>query len=175
MPVVPIGPELRATGKASQSAAPSTPEQRRQMVEGTIAVQFETIAQAAQGCDVIVGATALQIAARSVAEKMGIPYVFAAYCPIVLPSRDHAPPVLGMLGDLPTPARAEYAELWVRDADRFNTLFGAALNARRASLGLSPVDDVRGYVFTERPWLAADPTLGPWPDPADESVLQTGA
>jgi vancomycin aglycone glucosyltransferase len=29
-------------------------------------------------------------------------------------------------------------------------------------------------MFTDRPWLAADQTLGPWPDPAD-GVLQTGA
>jgi vancomycin aglycone glucosyltransferase len=30
-------------------------------------------------------------------------------------------------------------------------------------------------MFTDRPWLAADPTLGPWPDPADDGVFQTGA
>jgi vancomycin aglycone glucosyltransferase len=30
-------------------------------------------------------------------------------------------------------------------------------------------------MFTDRPWLAADPTLGPWPDPADEGVFQTGS
>ena len=94
MPVTPIGPELRSTGKAGLAAAAPTPEQRRQMIEGTVATQFETITAAAQGCDVIVAATALQIAARSVAERMGIPYVFAAYCPAVLPSPSHAPPVL---------------------------------------------------------------------------------
>ena len=43
-----------------------------------MAAQFETVAQAAKGCDIIVAATALQIAARSVAETQGIPYVFAA-------------------------------------------------------------------------------------------------
>jgi vancomycin aglycone glucosyltransferase len=26
-----------------------------------------------------------------------------------------------------------------------------------------------------RPWLAADPTLAPWPEPADPNVVQTGA
>jgi vancomycin aglycone glucosyltransferase len=30
-------------------------------------------------------------------------------------------------------------------------------------------------MFTDRPWLAADPTLAPWPDPADQAVFQTGA
>jgi vancomycin aglycone glucosyltransferase len=40
---------------------------------------------------------------------------------------------------------------------------------------LSPINDVRGYVLTGQPWLAADPTFGPWPDPSDEAVFQTGA
>ena len=31
------------------------------------------------------------------------------------------------------------------------------------------------HIFTDRPWLAADPTLAPWPDPADAAVFQTGA
>lgn len=29
--------------------------------------------------------------------------------------------------------------------------------------------------MTDRPWLATDPMLGPWPDPADPGVAQTGA
>jgi vancomycin aglycone glucosyltransferase len=37
------------------------------------------------------------------------------------------------------------------------------------------VSDVHRYVITDRPWLAADATLGPWPDPADGAVFQTGA
>ena len=175
MPVTPIGPEVRSTGKASPLATPPTPEQRRQMMEGTVATQFETIAAAAQGCNVIVGATALQIAAPSVAEKMGIPYVFAAYCPAVLPSPHHAPPVLAMLGDTPAPATADYRELWVRDARRWNDTWGSPLNSHRASLGLAPVTDVRGHIVTDRPWLAADSTLAPWPDPADDAVFQAGA
>jgi vancomycin aglycone glucosyltransferase len=182
MPVTPIGPEVRKTALSSApspSTAPTpplSPERRRQLAEASVAAQFETIAAAAQGCDVIVGATALQIAARSVAEKMGIAYVFAAYCPIVLPSTHHAPPPLPPIPGLaPPPATADNRELWARDAERFSDLFGAALNSHRASLGLAPIGDVRSHVFTERPWLAADPTLGPWPDPADETVFQTGA
>jgi vancomycin aglycone glucosyltransferase len=42
-------------------------------------------------------------------------------------------------------------------------------------MGLAPVSDVRSYIFTDRPWLAADPTLAPWPDPADRAMFQTGA
>lgn len=87
----------------------------------------------------IVAATALQIAARSVAEKMGIPYVFAAYCPAVLPSVHHAPPELPPVpGAAPIPATSDNRELWARSAERFNATFAAALNAHRAAIGLTP-------------------------------------
>ncbi|HVG43341.1 MAG TPA: glycosyltransferase [Longimicrobium sp.] len=177
IPVTPIGPELRRLTAATSPAtpAPLSPERRRQMMEGTVATQFDTVAAAARGCDMIVAATALQIAARSVAEAMGIPYVFAAYCPTVLPSPHHAPFPLGMPGDAPAPATADNRELWAQDARRWNDNWGPLLNAHRASAGLAPVDDVRGHIFTDTPWLAADPTLAPWPDPADPAVFQTGA
>jgi vancomycin aglycone glucosyltransferase len=175
LPVTPIGPELRSTGRANPAAAPPTPEQIRQMIEGTVAAQFETIMAAAQDHDMLVGATALQVAAPSVAERLGIPYVFAAYCPNVLPSPAHAPPVLVMRGDAPPPALSDYSALWDEDARRWNATWGAVLNARRASLGLAPVEDVRGHILTDRPWLAADSVLGPWPDPSDQHIFQTGA
>jgi vancomycin aglycone glucosyltransferase len=175
LPVTPIGPELRATGKANPSAAPPTPEQLRQIMEGVVATQFETLTAAAQGCDLMVGATALQIAAPSVAEKLGIPYFFAAYCPAVLPSPHHAPPVLAMLGDKPAAAQTDYSELWAKERQRWNDQWRSPLNAQRAKAGLEPIRDVYPHILTDQPWLAADPTLGPWPDPADESVFQTGA
>jgi vancomycin aglycone glucosyltransferase len=174
MPVTPIGPELRSTGKTSPMTASPTPEQVRQMMEATVAAQFETITAAAQACDMIVGATALQVAAPSIAEKMGIPYFFAAYCPAVLPSPHHAPPVLTMLGDKPV-IMDDYSELWANDAQRWNMHWKDILNSHRAKLGLDPISDVRSHILTDQPWLAADTTLGPWPDPADKSVFQTGA
>ena len=174
MTVTPIGPELRSTGKTNPMAARPTPEQVRQMMEGTVAAQFETITAAAQGCDMMAGATALQVAAPSIAEKMGIPYFFTAYCPAVLPSPHHAPPVLPMLGDKPV-TMTDYSELWEKDAQRWNLQWRDILNSHRTKLGLESVSDVRSYILTDQPWLASDPTLGPWPDPADQSVFQTGA
>lgn len=169
-----IGPELRSTAKAAPMTTTPTPEQRRMAIEGTVATQFETIAAAAQDCDVIVGATALQIAAPSIAEKMGIPYFFASYCPAVLPSRLHAPPVLPALGDKPV-SMEDYTDLWEQDAKRWNTMWRDLLNSHREKLGLAPVQDVRSHILTDQPWLASDPTLGPWPDADDKSVFQTGA
>jgi vancomycin aglycone glucosyltransferase len=173
MPVVPIGPELRPTAAPARSGGPAqfSPEQRRHLIEGTVAAQFATIPAAARGCDAIVGCGALQVAARSVAETLGIRYVHAHYCPITLPSPHHAPPPLGF----PVDETAGNRELWERDAQRWNADWGPALNAHRVAAGLAPVDDVRGHIFTDRPWLAADPTLGPWPEPDVTDVVQTGA
>lgn len=178
----PIGPELRsvtarpvATTAAATPPAPISPERRRQLAEATVAAQFQTVRDAAGGCDAIVAATALQIAARSVAERLDVPYAFAVYCPAVLPSPHHAPPPLPPFpGMVPPPAEADNLERWKHDSDRFNALFGPALNAHRSTLGLSPIDDVRAHVFGTQPWLAADRALAPWPGPDDE-VFQPGA
>jgi vancomycin aglycone glucosyltransferase len=73
------------------------------------------------------------------------------------------------------PPTDDNRELWARDAQRFNNTFGAALNSHRTSIGLATVDEVRGHIFTDCPWLAADPALAPWPEPGDTSVFQSGA
>jgi vancomycin aglycone glucosyltransferase len=65
--------------------------------------------------------------------------------------------------------------LWDRDAQDAQAVFGEAINTHRASIGLSPVDNVRDHVFTDQPWLATDPVLAPWQQPADLDVVQTGA
>jgi vancomycin aglycone glucosyltransferase len=181
IPFFPIGPEVRSTAKTPPTGptggppAPPTPEQIRRMMEGTVATQFETIPKAAEGCDAIVAANALQIAARSIAEKMRIRHVFVSWCPVTLPSPHHAPPAV--MAWKPQDPAADPLALWAEDAERWNERWGPALNTHRAAHGLSPVTDVRGHVLTREPWLAADPTLAPWPGPelAETAVFQTGA
>jgi vancomycin aglycone glucosyltransferase len=175
IPFVPLGPEVGSTAKRHPAQTRLSAEQIREMLEGTVATQFETIPEAAAGCDVIVAGNPLQIAARSVAEQMGIRYVFAAYCPVSLPSPHHAPPKV--LAWTPKDATADNRTLWAEDAQRWNERWGPALNSHRASAGLAPVADVRSHILTDKPWLAADPTLAPWPDPADadSDVFQPGA
>ena len=170
----PVGPELRGTAKQTVKSVP-TPEQRRQMVEGSVTAQFEAVGAAAEGCDGVVGGGGLALAAHSVAEQRGIPYVYAAFAPVTLPSTSHAPPVLNMLGDEPDDASLDHLTLWAQEGDRWNSTFREALNARREAGGLAPVEDVRSHLFTGAPWLAADPVLAPWPDTSGLEVNQTGA
>lgn len=171
---VTVGPELRATAKQPRDLMP-TPEERRKMIEGTVADQFQAVRAAVEGCDVVVGGGALAIAARSVAEERGIGYVYAAFAPITLPSPHHAPPVFGLSGQEPTDGPLDNRTLWAQDAQRWNVLWSAALNAQRGAAGLAPVGDVSRHLFTRTPWLAADPTLAPWPEPSELEVCQTGA
>ena len=177
IPFVPVGPEVRQTAAPSPSAAqtPPTPERLRQLMEETVAGQFGAITAAARGCDILVAGMALQFALRSVAEQMGLPYVYVAWCPITLPSQNHAPPPLPSSVQPPADGTADNRTLWIQDAKRWNDLWAAAINSHRAAAGLAPVSDVRSHILTDRPWLAADPTLAPWTQLADLDVFQTGA
>jgi vancomycin aglycone glucosyltransferase len=173
---VPIGLDLRKLASASTPAKPIVPtkEQAQQMADSSVREQFQVIGAAARGCDLIVAATALQIAARSVAERQNIPYVYAAYCPAVLPSPRYPPPKIGGRNSFSLP-EADNEQLWKQNEEEFNTRFGAVLNEERAKLGLDPVQSVRDTMFTDRPWLAADPALAPAYPPAGLKIVQTGA
>jgi len=177
IPFVPVGPEVRQTEAPSRSAAqaPPTPEQIRKLMEDTVAGQFETITGAVKGCDVLVAGMALQFALHSVAEQMGIFYVYAAWCPITLPSPHHAPPPLPSRAQPPKDGTADNRTLWTEDKKIWNDHWAAAINSHRAAAGLAPVSDVRSHILTDRPWLAADPILAPWTETADLDVVQTGA
>ncbi len=174
---MPIGPDLRKVAGGnlrSNPALPRSEEQRQQLADQSVRAQFQVLAEAARGCDLVVGAGALQIALRSIAEAQKVPYVFAAYCPAVLPSAKYPPPKTG--GSHPQSlAEAANQQLWKQNEDEFNARFGAVLNQEREKIGLGPVVSVRAYMFTDRPWLAADPVLAPaFPD-AGMQVVQTGA
>ncbi|WP_103343216.1 glycosyltransferase [Amycolatopsis sp. CA-126428] len=166
---VPVGPPVRALMNAT--APPTSAELTRYRTE-LLETQFAVLPAAAGGCDALVAAGLAQVAARSVAEAAGLRYVYATYAAVNLPSPHHAPPPRP---GWPEPAGADHAELWELDAQRVNAQFREPLNAHRAALGLPPVDNVRDHVYSRRPWLAADPALGPWPETAGLEVVQTGA
>ena len=179
-PFTPIGPQMRGmvgapAPKPAGSAPPPSPEQMRGQVEATLARESATITEAARGCEVIVAAAGRPlIPARTVAETLGIRYVFAVFSPSHLPSPHHAPFGVRGAGQGQPSSPAGNLELWDRHGRQLNDRLRTGLNRHRAAAGLSPVDDVRDHIFTSRPWLAADPVLAPWPGAASE-VFQTGA
>ena len=88
-------------------------------------------------------------------------------------------PLLGLAVQLPgrplPPDVTDYQTLWDLNAQGYNELYGPALNAHRVANGLPAADNVRAHVLGDHPWLAADPILAPWHEPADLDVVQTGA
>ena len=124
---------------------PATPAEQIERVTQFIDAQYETLAVAAKECDVLVATGMSHVAARSVAEQAAIPYRYAMFSPSAL--------------DAP-----------LRDA-----MLDDPINAHRASIGLPPVGDVLEFMFTSRPWVAADPVLSPWPDPPGITIVRTGA
>lgn len=164
----PIGPELQ-----SGALWPHTLADLERLVPEIVADQFRTLLDAAADCDVIVGCNQLQVTARSVAQLLGIRYLYVARSPISLPSPHHAPP---------RPVGRHHAEttvdnllLWERSFEQQNSTWLAALNSQRAAVDLVPVNDVCRHVLTDRPLLAADGALAPWPPSAGLDVRQTGA
>jgi vancomycin aglycone glucosyltransferase len=172
VPLVPLGPPVRAL--LHGVTPPSMVDVPRRIAELT-AEQFDKLPAIAEGSDVMVATGLFPVAAsaQSVAEKLGIPFVFAAYCPIFLPSPHYRPQ--------PIPGRSVPAD--VTDSrvlnelaiENYNAVYGGPLNTHRAAIGLPPVTNVRDHVHTDHPWLAADPVLAPWRAIPDLDVVQTGA
>ncbi|WP_208026600.1 glycosyltransferase [Streptomyces sp. Tu 3180] len=170
VPLVPVGRSARAL--TTEAPAPSSLPRRAAEL---IADQFDAVTAAAEGCDALVATGMLPAAAGalSVAEKLGVPAVSVTFQQLTLPS-PHRPPLAYPGRPLP-PGVSDNRALWDLDARNVNALFGEALDTNRAAIGLPPVDDVRGYVVGDRPWLATDPFLDPWRRTRDLDVVQTGA
>ncbi|RAY15253.1 glycosyltransferase [Actinomadura craniellae] len=170
VPLVPVGRSARAltTGAPPPS---SLPQRAAELIAG----QLDAVTAAAEGCDALVATGVLPAVAgaRSVAEKLGIRSVSVTFQQLTLPSPHHPP--LAYPGRPFPPEVTDNRVLWDLDAQSINALFGAALNTNRASIGLPPVDDVRGYAIGDRPLLATDPVLDPWRETPDLDVVQTGA
>jgi vancomycin aglycone glucosyltransferase len=174
---IPIGPDLKQLTGGTMPRQPQKPsaEQRRSLAVHMVREQFAVVSEAARGCDLVVAAGALQIATRSVTEALKIPYVFAAYCPAVLPSPDHPPPpTRGTPHSQSLSANANLS-LWADEEHSWNDLFRATLNEERAKAALGPVDGIQRHIFTNRPWLAADPAIAPAGSTTAMQIVQTGA
>ncbi len=170
VPLVPLGPSVRSVVAGPR---PPTAQDAFRLAPELVAARFDTLTAAAEGCDVLLATGLMPAGARDVAEYLGIPYVLACFHLLGLPSRHFRP---GARPGTPSPqGETDPRVLWEQDAQRVNGLYGEALNRHRAALGLPPVDNVRDHVLTDRPWLAADPTLCPSQGMTELDPVQTGA
>ena len=168
VPMVPVGSSVR---ELMHGPTPPSREDAPRVAE-LLAAQFETVSTAAEDCDAVLATAMMPACEWTIANELGIGYLFACFTPRMLPSPHHTPvPRPGQR----VPPGADNRALWDVDAERVQALFGPPVNAHRASMGLPPMNNIRDLVFTDQPWLASDLTLAPWPGSPDLDVVQTGA
>lgn len=138
-------------------------------IREAVAWQFDELPDAVRGADCLIGA-GVQVGGASVAEALGIPYRFVAYCPAVFESRRH-PPILFPLARIP---RFTYGLAWWMVRKSYGGWLGADVNRRRAALGLPPVHELYDHVMGERPLLLCDGELAPAPTDSRPAPVQTG-
>ncbi|MGW5718413.1 glycosyltransferase [Amycolatopsis sp. NPDC003865] len=170
VPLVPLGPTVHSI---VANPKPPTAEDAFKLAPRLVDARFETLTAAAEGCDALLATGLMPAGARDVADHLGLPYVFACFHLLGLPSR-HFPPG-ARPGTPSSPDETDNRVLWRQDAERVDALYGPAVRRHRAALGLPPVDNLRDYVFTDEPWLAADPLLCPSDGQTDLDIFQTGA
>lgn len=137
-------------------------------VRELVATAADAAQNAADGMDIVVGAGA-QVLASSICEARGLPYVYTAYAPTMLPSRLHPPisiPWQGLPGWL-------NSFFWCCHSLVVNGMLRGTVNRLRARHGLPPVEDVWQSMVYTRPLLGAfDPELGGLP-PDFQGLLRT--
>jgi UDP:flavonoid glycosyltransferase YjiC (YdhE family) len=136
----------------------------------SLLAQAHALPDALAGADLVV-AGGVAFAAASVAELLGIPYRYVAYCPVVLPSSVHPPVTVSRQTFSPRVNRL----LWRALVPLYDVSLGPPLNRARAALGLRPVRRLIHHVLGERPLLAADAALAPAPDDTHVPVGQIPA
>ncbi len=174
IPFRPIGRPVRAYLEAHAGMLAGSPfglfaEVRRYSME-SISAQLRELPAAVPLADLVVGA-GLAFGAGSLAELLRVPYRFLAYCPALVPSREHAPLFTPWQG-LP---RWVNRALWGLTHVAYQRVFGTALDRARAGLGLGPIGDVERHLLSTRPLLAADRELGPIPADAPVALQQIPA
>ncbi|MGW2251044.1 glycosyltransferase [Kitasatospora sp. NPDC001660] len=169
--LVPAGPSVREWVTSARPEAGSFQERAAQLTAG----YFEAVSAAAEGADAVVatGLFPTVAGARSAAEKLGVHFAYVALQPTMLPSPHHPPHAYR--GHPHPEGVTDNRVLWELNVGVMNELFGGVVNEYRAAVGLPRVDNVRAHVNTDRPWLATDPVLGPWEQPSDLDVVQSGA
>jgi vancomycin aglycone glucosyltransferase len=179
VPLVPFGPSARALTTGAPPSTASATSSAGEMVArhsvDLVAGQRGVLPEVAEGSDVLVatGVPAVVGGARSVAERLGIPWIHVTFQQLTLPSPYRAP--LAYPGQSYPPEVTDIPTLWRLHDQQMNALFAGAVNTSRTALGLPPVDDVASFLFGARNWLASDPALDPWREPVDVDVVQTGA
>lgn len=132
--------------------------------------RMRALAEEARGADLVIAGGA-ELAASSVAERHRTAYRYLCYCPVLLRSREHAPPFLSWDGRRGWVNRA----LWPLMLAPIEAAFRRILATARAEIGLAPVRSPYRLLLGDRPLLAVDRPLASAPADAALAVEQIPA
>jgi UDP:flavonoid glycosyltransferase YjiC (YdhE family) len=132
-------------------------------------VQFHQLPEIFMGADLILGAS-LVFGAPSVAEALGIPYRFIAFCPQLLSSSQHPSWALRNHNLPPWVNRLSWWAL--NHIDNYN--FRAIINKERHRIGQQPINDVWDYLLGDHVLVASDPVLARVPGDVEKPYTQLG-
>lgn len=156
----PVGGSVReyltAQAAALHEGALAVLRESGEYMRQTTTAQFDAILAGSEGADLVVGA-GVQLAASSIAELRGVPYRYVMYCPAMLPSREHAPPVLESV-----PRVVNRVAWWLTIA--FMRLGpGRVVDRERQRFGLPRIGNIGRYLMSPRPIVAVDRELAEAP------------
>ena len=170
LPFFPIGHDIHELLTVTCRDVVRRPLAPLRVADEMIRFQFEDLRKACEGAEILVGG-GMQLAGPSIAEAQGIPYLYTAYCPVVLRSREHPAPLFAEQG---RSGAANLFSWWVSERV-FQLAMLRHLNRERAKLGLSAVKRLYDHVFRSGPvLLATDPILVRAPSDGREGVFTTG-
>jgi len=143
---------------------------QRVLIRQFLARSFDRVVAAAAGADLII-ASGVSLAAPTAAELHAIPHRYVAYCPALLPSREHAPALLpsARVPDWAIPLAWRCVPFLFRTAMK-------GINAKRRELGLAPAGEPLSHLFGPQPVLmASDADLAAAPADSRFAVEPIGA
>ncbi len=170
LPFVPVGHDVHEMMTVTCRDVVRKPLAPLRIMDDLVRFQFDDMRKACEGAEALVGG-GIHIAGPSIAEQLGIPYFYAAYCPVVLRSREHPAPLLT------NQHRSGAANLlsWWACERFFDFIMRGRINSEREKLELAPVKNVYDYCFgSGQMLLATDPILVGAPSDGREGVHTTG-
>jgi vancomycin aglycone glucosyltransferase len=169
-PCQPNGIHVGRTFRSPDADPSALRWQLRYFREVLVPALFESFARIDPAVDVIVGSGA-QMAAASVAEKWGVAYASAVFCPCAVPNDESPPPTVK------TQALPRFLNrfLWDWGVPLAGFAVRGIVNAGRARLGLRSLFNPLSHIAGQPTLLAADPDLAPLGDNAPLTVTTTDA
>ena len=144
--------------------------QFRHFRDAMVPALFESFTRIDPSVDVIIGA-GVQMAAASAAERWGVAYANAVFCPCVVPNDASPPPTIKTQG-LP---RFLNRFVWNWGVPVAGLALRGMMNAGRDRLGLRALFNPLSHLLAQPAILAADPDLAPPGDDVPLNVTPTDA